>query len=104
MVDVVLPADPQEAEAECERVMAAVTQGLIRGRSVVLATVEAGGRTVRPVSDRIDLGRRLARALPSPTRAGSAGSVDAGQEGATVDGGPADDRPASPLRPGRGRR
>jgi uncharacterized protein (DUF58 family) len=66
VVDVVLPRDPAEAEAESERVMAAVTQYLARGRSVVLGTHEADGRVVRLVRDRVDLGRRLARAVPTP--------------------------------------
>lgn len=66
IVEVVLPPDPQQAEAEAERVMAAVTHHLLRGRSVILATRESGGRTVRLVRDRIDLGRRLARAVPWP--------------------------------------
>lgn len=65
VVEVVLPSDPERAEAEAERVMAAVTPCLVRGQSVVLGTEEAQGRTVRPVRDRIDLGRRLARAIPS---------------------------------------
>jgi len=68
VVDVVLPPDPQRAEEETERVMAAVSRCLVRGQPVVLATVESGGRTVRPVRDRIDLGRRLARAVTPPTR------------------------------------
>jgi uncharacterized protein (DUF58 family) len=68
IVDVVLPPDPQQAEAESERVMAGVARHLVRGQSVVLATMEAEGRTVRLVRDRIDLGRRLARAVTSPTR------------------------------------
>jgi hypothetical protein len=71
IVEVVLPPDPEQAEAEAERVMAAVTHHLLRGRSVVLATRESEGRTVRLVRDRIDLGRRLARAVPWPAPTGA---------------------------------
>ena len=64
-VDLVLPADPAAAEAEAERIMAGVAVCLARHQPVVLATLEAGGRVVRPVTDRLDLGRRLARAVPA---------------------------------------
>jgi uncharacterized protein (DUF58 family) len=67
VVEVVLPPDPLEAEQESERVMATVSRELGRGRPVALATFEAEGRTVRLVHDRIELGRRLARAVPAPT-------------------------------------
>jgi len=70
MVEVVLPPDAQRAEEETERVMAAVSRCLARGQPVVLATLESGGRTVRPVRDRVDLGRRLARAV-TPTTPGT---------------------------------
>ena len=66
VVDVVLPRDVLAAEAETERVMAAVDGYLASGRPVVLGTDERDGRTVRPVLDRIDLGRRLARAVAAP--------------------------------------
>jgi hypothetical protein len=66
VIDVMLPPDPLEAEAESERVMAAVNLCLIRGQPVVLGTREPDGHVMRPVRDRIDLGRRLARAVPSP--------------------------------------
>ena len=46
--------------------MAAVTGCLLRGQPVMLGTREPGGHVVRPVRDRIDLGRRLARAVPPP--------------------------------------
>ena len=68
VVEVVLSQDPAEAEAEAERVMGLVSRSLARGQLVVLGTLEAGGRCVRPVRDRVDLGRRLARAI-SPTGA-----------------------------------
>ena len=74
IITVVLPSDPIEAEAEAERVMATVSHCLARGQPVVLSTLEAEGRTVRLVRDRIDLGRRLARAIPAP----SASSTEAG--------------------------
>jgi len=77
VVDLTLPPDPVAAEAESERVMAALAQILVRGRPVVLGTVEADGHVVRVVRDQIDLGRRLARAVGSP----SAGSPSAGSPG-----------------------
>ena len=63
-VEVVLPSDPGEAEAEAERVMAGVSDLLAKHRSVVLATLEESGRVERPVADQVDLGRRLARTVP----------------------------------------
>jgi uncharacterized protein (DUF58 family) len=65
MVDVVLPPDPPAAETEAERVMAGVAQSLLQGETVLLGTRESGGHIVRVVRDRIDLGRRLARAVAS---------------------------------------
>jgi hypothetical protein len=64
VIEVVLPQDQAAAEAESERVMAVVTGCLLRRQPVVLGTLEAEGRCLRLVRDRIDLGRRLARALP----------------------------------------
>jgi uncharacterized protein (DUF58 family) len=66
IIEVVLPSDPAEAEIESERVMGVVAQCLLRGQPVVLATLEAEGRCVRAVRDRVDLGRRMARAVPPP--------------------------------------
>ena len=66
VIEVVLPPDPAEAEAESERVMAVVTRCLVRGQPVVLGTLEAEGRRSRPVRDRVDLGRRMARAIAPP--------------------------------------
>ena len=66
VVEVTLPADPVEAEAASERVMGVVSRYLARGQPVVLATLEADGRHVRMVRDRVDLGRRLARAVAGP--------------------------------------
>jgi uncharacterized protein (DUF58 family) len=63
VIDVVLPADAAEAESVSERVMATASEFLGRGQAVVLATTEIGGRVVRPVYDRVDVGRRLARAV-----------------------------------------
>ena len=65
LVELVLPADPAAAEAEAERMMAAVGTCLAENRPVVLVTREPGGRVARPVVDRVDLGRRLARAVPA---------------------------------------
>ena len=64
IIEVVLPEGQAEAEAESERVMAVVAACLERRQPVVLGTLEAEGRCLRLVRDRIDLGRRLARALP----------------------------------------
>jgi uncharacterized protein (DUF58 family) len=66
VVDVVLSAVPAQAESETERVMAVVSRYLAAGQPVVLVTDEVEGHRVRPVVDRIDLGRRLARAVPAP--------------------------------------
>jgi len=73
VIEVVLPQDPAEAEAEAERVMGVVARCLTQGQLVVLGTLEAGDRCVRPVRDRVDLGRRLARALPPAGDAGGPG-------------------------------
>jgi uncharacterized protein (DUF58 family) len=80
VVELDLPPDPLAAEAESERVMAALSQYVAAGRPVVLGSWEAEGHTVRLVRDRVDLGRRLARAVPRPTRgpAGSGGPPGAG--------------------------
>ena len=64
-VELVLPRDPAPAEAEAERVMAGISECLARHQAVVLATLESTGRVVRPVADTVDLGRRLARAVPA---------------------------------------
>lgn len=61
--ELMLPADPAEAEASAERMMGTVAECLGRRQPVVLATREATGRVVRPVTDPVDLGRRLARAV-----------------------------------------
>jgi hypothetical protein len=63
---VVLSTVPAQAESETERVMAVVSRYLAAAQPVVLVTDEVEGHTVRPVVDRIDLGRRLARAVPPP--------------------------------------
>ncbi len=65
LVELVLPEDPAAAEAEAERMMAAVGDCLAGHRPVVLVTREPDGRVARPVVDRVDLGRRLARAVPA---------------------------------------
>lgn len=64
--DLLLPTDPAAAETECERVMGALANALMQGRSIVLGTRETTGRVVRIVRDRVDLGRRLARAVAPP--------------------------------------
>jgi uncharacterized protein (DUF2384 family) len=65
LVELVLPQEVGAAEEEAERMMAAVSDCLDRRQPVVLVTTEVGGRTVRAVTDRVDLGRRLARAVPA---------------------------------------
>lgn len=65
LVDLVLSDDPVAAEEETERMMAAVGDCLARRQPVVLITHEEGGRVIRSVADTVDLGRRLARAVPS---------------------------------------
>jgi len=64
VVELALPLDPVAAETEAEHMMAAVGDCLARRRPVVLITSEPAGRVVRLVSDQVDLGRRLARAVP----------------------------------------
>lgn len=66
LVEVVLPTDPSEAEAVSERMMATVGRELARGRPVILGTREADVHITRLVRDRVDLGRRLARAVAPP--------------------------------------
>jgi uncharacterized protein (DUF58 family) len=65
LVELDLPTDPAAAETEAERMMAAVGSCLAGHRPVVLITRESTGRVARPVVDRVDLGRRLARAVPA---------------------------------------
>ena len=65
LVELVLSEDPATAEIEAERMMAGVSDCLAARRPVVLITREAGGRVVRRVIDPVDLGRRLARAVPA---------------------------------------
>jgi hypothetical protein len=61
-VTVELPADFEEAERMAERAMATVMLLLDDGTPVLLATTEITGEVVSPVIDRMDAGRRLARA------------------------------------------
>jgi len=65
LVELLLSADPATAEIEAERMMAGVADCLAARRPVILITHESGGRVVRPVIDPVDLGRRLARAVPT---------------------------------------
>ena len=74
-IDAALPADDEAAERRAEEVQAEVAALLDRGEAVVLATHETAGAVVRTVSDRTDLGRRLARAVPAgPTTTPAGGS------------------------------
>lgn len=69
LVELVLPADPRAAEVETEVTRASITVALVRGQPVTLQTQEREGTVTKFVRDRIDLGRRLARAVPPPTPA-----------------------------------
>jgi uncharacterized protein (DUF58 family) len=60
---VVLPADPDAAEAEAERALGTVLALLERDVPVVLTTDEPGGRRTAAVRDRADAARRLAVAV-----------------------------------------
>ncbi|MHB8430527.1 MAG: DUF58 domain-containing protein [Acidimicrobiales bacterium] len=66
LIEAELPEDPTAAERRAEQIMATVSAELAAGRSVVLATTEPTRRVVRQVGDRVELGRRLSRAIPSP--------------------------------------
>jgi uncharacterized protein (DUF58 family) len=78
VLDVVLPRDPVAAEAICERAKGTGAAWLARGRVVVLQTEEETGRVSAPVRDRVDLGRRLARARAQPSTATEARARPAG--------------------------
>ncbi len=65
VVEVVLPPDPEAAEREAERAMSTASGLLAAGVPVLLITREPTGRLARPVLDRVELGRRLARAVPA---------------------------------------
>ncbi len=75
VIDLVLPPDPAEAELLAERAMAVIGAHLGRGRRVLLGTTEPEGYRLEGVLDHIDLGRRLARAVP-PRSDGPADEVD----------------------------
>ncbi len=76
VIDLVLPTEPAEAEALAERAMTVIGGHLARGRRVLLGTSEPEGHRFQTVRDRVDLGRRLARAVPAPGSA-SAGELEA---------------------------
>ncbi len=57
-----LPDDPAAAEQAAEAMMATASEYLAAGVPTVLVTLEASGPCRSQVRDRIDLGRRLARA------------------------------------------
>lgn len=57
-----LPEDPDRSELAAGEVMGTVVSLLAAGRTVVLETVESGGRHVAVVADERAAGRRLARA------------------------------------------
>lgn len=62
----VLPADPDAAETQAERVLGTVGLLLASGVGVQLATVEEDGDVLAPVHTLSGAGRRLAYALPQP--------------------------------------
>jgi uncharacterized protein (DUF58 family) len=62
-ITVHLPHDPEEAERVAEHALGTAVLVLERGAPVVLATTEATGAVLAPVSDRRTAGRRLARAV-----------------------------------------
>jgi hypothetical protein len=76
VIDLVLSTEPAEAEALAERAMTVIGGHLARGRRVLLGTSEPEGHRFQTVRDRVDLGRRLARAVPAPVSA-SAGELEA---------------------------
>jgi uncharacterized protein (DUF58 family) len=65
-VTVALPPDPDEAERVAEQALGTVVVLLDRGAPVLLATTEATGPLAAPVVERLDAGRRLARAVAGP--------------------------------------
>jgi uncharacterized protein (DUF58 family) len=95
-----LPAEPDAAEREAERVLGSVVAFLAAGRPVTLVTLEADGARLGPVPDRRAAGRRLARAVsgslgaavgsPSSSAAAAATSAERGagdgRAGIVVDG------------------
>ncbi len=69
--------------------MATIGRALASGRPVILGTLEADGHVIRMVRDRVDLGRRLARAVARP----AAGPVMAPGDGTRARGRHARRRP-----------
>jgi uncharacterized protein (DUF58 family) len=65
-ITVDLPRDPEAAERVAEGVLGSVVGLLAGGATVVLATTEASGPVLGPVTDRRGAGRRLARAVTRP--------------------------------------
>ena len=63
VVRCVLPADPDAAEAQAERVLGTVGMLLASSVEVRLATVEEAGEVLAPVDTLAAAGRRLARAV-----------------------------------------
>jgi uncharacterized protein (DUF58 family) len=72
-ITVRLPPDSEEAERICEQTFATVLLLLDRGRAVVMGTTEPSGPLVAAVSERRQVGRRLARATAGSDPAGSFG-------------------------------
>lgn len=66
-----LPYDDEAAERATERALGTAMAVLDRGAPLILATDEQSGPVVEPVADRIEAGRRLARATSSQRSAQS---------------------------------
>ncbi len=90
VVEALLPADPVAAEAACERAKGTACAWLARGRTVVLVTDEPGCRVRAPVRDRVEVGRRLARAVGPGGGASRPGREGKAPEGARGTGHPND--------------
>ena len=69
-LEVNLPLDEEAAEHTAESALGTVVNLLDRGISVVLATRESTMNVARPVADRKEAGRRLARATAGPGEPG----------------------------------
>jgi len=85
-VRVVLPSDPEAAEAIAETALATILALFERGSPVLLSTCEAGRITEGWVSDRRGAGRRLAAAGPPTTTAGPGALLGTGVKLAAVAG------------------
>ncbi len=74
-LEIHLPGDADAAEAMAERAMATVVALVDRGDVGAPGTTESDGPRLGTVGDRRSAGRRLARAVAEPDRAGAVGRV-----------------------------